>query len=129
MKLSQGSRYLIDVVLIVVFTMLGRQTHEHGLTLLGIAQTAAPFLLAYLIIRVVGHFAWPSRVGSIWPDAVVVWITTAGLGLILRVLFGATAAPAFQIVTFMTLGLFLVGHAAIRALIRAKSRRSAISSN
>lgn len=127
MKLSI-SRYVIDVVLIIIFTMLGRQTHEHGITPLGIAQTAAPFLLAYVVVCALALFAWPHRVGSIWPDAVVVWIVTAGLGLLFRVMFGATAAPAFQIVTFVTLGIFLVGHAAIRALIRAKSRRSAISS-
>jgi hypothetical protein len=127
MKLSI-SRYVIDIVLIILFTMLGRQTHEHGLTPLGIAQTAAPFLLAYLLVSVAAFFAWGPLVGKIWPDAIVVWIVTAGLGLILRVMFGATAAPAFQIVTIVTLGLFLVGHAAIRALVRAKSRRSAISS-
>ncbi|GAA2549091.1 hypothetical protein HD598_000603 [Neomicrococcus aestuarii] len=122
------SRYLVDVVLIVVFTMLGRQTHEHGLSILGIAQTAAPFLLAYFLISVVARFAWPRRVGGIWPDAVLTWLVTAGLGLVFRVLFGATAAPAFQIVTFVTLGLFLVAHAAIRALISRKSRRTGLSS-
>lgn len=99
--------FAIDIVLVLVFALSGRGSHEESLTLIGVLQTAAPFLLALAVLTLL------SRPGinhsRIWPTGVLIWLGTVALGMALRVLFGATAAVPFIIVATVVLGLFLVG--------------------
>jgi hypothetical protein len=113
--------FLLDALLVVLFAALGRQSHEHGLTPLGILQTAAPFLAA-LTIATLG--TRPRKtISQIWPAGVVVWAGTVVLGLALRVATGATAAVPFIIVAALTLAAFLLGRRAVTGLaVRRKVR-------
>ncbi|GER22120.1 hypothetical protein NCCP1664_06170 [Zafaria cholistanensis] len=110
--------FLLDALLVVLFAALGRQSHEHGLTPLGILQTAAPFLAALAL------FTWATRpratISRTWPAGVIVWAGTVVLGLALRVGTGATAAVPFVVVTAVTLGVFLLGR---RAAVGLAARR------
>jgi hypothetical protein len=97
--------HALDAVLILVFAVSGRRTHEHGLTVAGVLETAWPFLLAYalaflLVRRRSAH--------ALWPTAVVLWLSTVAGGLALRALSGAGVAPSFQVVTLLVLGLLLL---------------------
>ncbi|GHD12641.1 DUF3054 domain-containing protein [Zhihengliuella salsuginis] len=105
----------VDAALIIVFALLGRQTHEHGLTLAGIAQTAAPFLLALLAMASMTRY--PETHLRFWPQGVMTWLGVVAFGLALRVIFGATAATPFVIVTVITLGVLLMGRRAVSRLI------------
>lgn len=114
---------VIDLLLVIVFAALGRRSHAEGLDLAGIFGTAAPFLIALLVFSCI-TVLWrePSR---IWPHGVVTWIGTVALGLILRVLFGATAAVPFIIVATLVLGVFLLGRRLVSGLLARRKVHSA----
>ena len=114
--------FILDAMLVVLFAALGRQSHEHGLTPLGILQTAAPFLAALAVATLATRPR--STISRIWPAGVVVWAVTVVLGLALRVATGATAAVPFIIVTAVTLALFLLGRRAITALAARRKVRA-----
>ncbi|MCC9174606.1 DUF3054 domain-containing protein [Arthrobacter sp. zg-Y179] len=111
-----------DLVLIVVFAALGRQSHEHGLAVLGILTTALPFLLACLLSWGAMR-AW-RRPARLWPDGVVIWLGTVAAGLGIRALAGGGTAVSFQVVTLAVLGAFLLGQRAAWTMIARRRRRS-----
>lgn len=109
----------LDVVLVIVFATIGRASHERGLTLPGILETAWPFLAAlgvgWLALR-----AWRA------PSAVVgtgipLWIITVAVGMLLRAITGTGIALPFVIVATLTLLLLLVGSRGIMALVRRRA--------
>ncbi|NKX54001.1 DUF3054 domain-containing protein [Arthrobacter mobilis] len=104
-----------DLAAVVLFAALGRETHEHGLDPAGVLLTAAPFLagagLGWLVAR-----AW-RRPMAVWPTGVAIWLGAVVAGLLLRGAFGGGLAPAFQIVTLVTLGVLLVGWRLAAALV------------
>lgn len=108
----------VDVVLILAFAVSGRRTHEHGVTFLGVLDTAWPFLAAYAVV----NLALRARrsPSTPWPTAVVLWLATVVGGLLLRAASGEGVALSFQIVTSLVLGTFLV---LPRAVVRALRRR------
>jgi len=101
----------LDTAIVVAFVAIGRRNHDEGEALAGIAETAAPFLLAlvtaWLLLKVNGErvFAQPTRIGT----GVVIWSYTLVFGMFLRrfMFDGGTALP-FVIVACIFLGL-LVG--------------------
>lgn len=99
--------FAIDAVLVVVFTMLGRASHEEALDVAGIAGTAAPFLAALLLAWAIVRLARMEPAAP-WPSGVLVWVVTVTSGLALRILFGGTAAVPFVLVTAGVLLVFLV---------------------
>ena len=112
----------LDVVLIILFAALGRDTHEHGLDPAGILITASPFLAACL-----GGWALLGRrlsPASLWPAGVLLWVFTAGAGLGIRALAGGGVAPSFALVTFCVLAAFLLLPRTAAALA-GRARRSA----
>lgn len=106
---------VIDLLLVVAFAALGRRSHAEGLDVSGILGTAAPFLIALVAFSCISA-VWrePHR---IWPNGVINWIGTVAFGLILRVLFGATAAGPFIIVATLVLGVFLLGRRLVSGLL------------
>jgi hypothetical protein len=114
----KGIALAVDALLIVLFATLGRRTHESGLDPAGILWTALPFLLAWAAVSLVTHRSWARP----WPAGVVVWLVTVIGGLLLRVLFGDTAALSFQLVTAVMLGLFLLGRRMVTALLLRSGR-------
>ncbi|WP_417220294.1 DUF3054 domain-containing protein [Arthrobacter sp.] len=119
--------FVIDLLLVVLFAALGRRSHAEGLDIAGILGTAAPFLLALLVFSCI-TVIWkePNR---FWPHGVVLWIGTVALGLILRVLFGATAAVPFIIVATIVLGVFLLGRRLVGTLLMRRKVRTSDTVN
>lgn len=103
----------VDALLIVLFAALGRRTHSSGMEFAGILWTALPFLIAWAVATLVTRRQW----ARLWPAGVIVWLTTVVGGLLLRVLFGDTAAFSFQLVTAGALGAFLVGRRLVTTLL------------
>lgn len=113
---------VIDAVLVVVFAAIGRASHEHTLDVLGVGETAWPFLVGlavgWLVLR-----AWRAPTAPLRTGLPLVAITVA-LGMLLRVVSGGTTAVAFIIVATVTLLVFLMGWRAIATLAsRARARR------
>lgn len=117
--------FAIDVVLVLLFALSGRQSHEHSLTVLGVLQTAAPFLISLTILTMLSR-PWANH-SRLWPTGVLVWLGTVALGLSFRVLFGGTAAVPFIIVATIVLGVFLLGRRVITTLIERRRAYSAKS--
>ncbi|MDQ4214024.1 DUF3054 domain-containing protein [Microbacterium capsulatum] len=110
----------IDAVLVVVFAAIGRASHEHSVDVLGVLETAWPFLaglaVGWTVLR-----AWRAPTAILRTGLPLVVITVA-VGMILRVVTGAGTAFAFIIVATVTLLVFLLGWRGIAVLI-ARSRR------
>jgi Protein of unknown function (DUF3054) len=108
---------LVDAALVLLFALMGRVSHDEGLTLTGLLQTAWPFivglLMGWLAVRAVRH-RWPREV----LDAVPVWVVTVVGGLCLRVLSGTGEAPwSFAAVATVVLGAFLLGWRSVAAIV------------
>ena len=100
---------VLDVGCVLVFVIIGRDSHAKGEGLTGIASTAWPFLAGLA-------FGWLARPGrawrqpfGLWPAGVGAWLGTVALGMLLRVVSGQGTAPAFIGVALAFLGLFLLG--------------------
>ncbi|GAB3665899.1 hypothetical protein GCM10027591_15050 [Zhihengliuella somnathii] len=105
---------LLDAGLIILFAAIGRRTHEHGLEILGILGTAAPFLLALLALASMTRY--PETSNRMWPHGIMTWLGVVAFGLALRVIFGDTAALPFVIVATLTLGVLLLGRRLVTRL-------------
>ena len=110
-----------DLVLVLVFVLIGRGSHEEGFTLLGTVNTAWPFVaglaLGWLVSR-----AWRDPL-SIRRAALPVWASTVVIGVLLRAVSGQGVAVSFVIVTLLVLAAFLFGWRAIARLIVSRRTR------
>jgi hypothetical protein len=96
---------VLDVCCVLVFVIIGRESHDEGLA--GIASTGWPFL-AGLAGGWLGARAWRQPL-RLWPAGVGAWLGTVALGMLFRVVSGQGTAPAFIGVALAFLGLFLLG--------------------
>ncbi len=109
----------LDTAVVVSFIAIGRRNHDEDEAISGLVETAAPFLIALAIAWVI----W-----RVWlqPDAVMtgvrVWLTTLGLGMLLRnLVFDDGTAASFVIVASVFLGTFLVGWRAIAGALASRA--------
>ena len=109
-----------DVVAVLVFAVVGRASHDEGLTASGLATTAWPF-----VVGVAGGWAgvFLARMSPLsYPAAAMMLVKTLVLGLVLRVIFTDGGAPvSFVIVAGIFLGACFLGW---RAAVRALSSRA-----
>jgi hypothetical protein len=108
---------VLDVVCVLVFVIIGRDSHAKGESIGGIASTAWPFLCG-LGAGWAAARAW-RRPLALRPAGITAWLCTVALGMVLRVVSGQGTATAFIIVALAFLGLFLLGW---RLLARLVSR-------
>lgn len=114
---------VLDVLLVLVFVVIGRSSHAEGLTVAGIAETWWPFL-AGLAVGWLVTAAWRNPLRILWPG-VGIWIVTVGVGMLFRVVGAQGVQLSFVIVATVVLGVFLLGWRAVAALVRRiRSRRS-----
>lgn len=103
----------LDAALLLLFVMIGRASHGEGLW--GVLGTWWPFLagliVAWLVLR-----AWRTPLQIAW-TGLGVWMITVIVGLLLRVVSGQGVQFSFVIVTFLVIGVFLIGWRAIALLV------------
>ncbi|MGH3724846.1 MAG: DUF3054 domain-containing protein [Mycobacterium sp.] len=113
---------VLDAVGIFVFCTIGRRSHAEGITLLGVWQTAWPFLsgagIGWLLSR-----GW-SRPASITHTGIPVWVCTVLFGMILRRLSNQGVAFSFVIVASLVTALFLLGWRVVATRLIRASRSS-----
>jgi len=107
---------VVDLVAVLAFVAIGRRSHAEGLDLPGLLGTLWPFVVGVVV-------GWVSVAGVRWPlsavrSGAVVWVSTAVIGVLLRVVAGQGVQLSFVIVTIVVLGVFLVGWRAVLALVR-----------
>lgn len=98
---------VLDVIGVLVFCTIGRRSHAEGITLVGVWETAWPFLsgagAGWLLSR-----GW-SRPASVAHTGIAVWVCTVLFGMILRRLSNQGVAFSFVIVASLVTALFLLG--------------------
>jgi len=113
-----------DIVIVIVFAIIGRASHGEALSLGGIATTTWPFLVA-LLVGWAALFVWrsparPVRIG------LPLWAVTVAGGMLLRAVSGQGTAVPFIIVASVFLLLTLVGWRVVATLVgRRQGARSA----
>lgn len=106
---------LADVVAVLVFVAIGRRNHDGGVTVVGVFETAAPFVVALVVTWLVA-LVWRRPLGV--REGIAAWIGTVVLGMILRrFVFDEGTATAFVIVATVFLAALLNGW---RALARRR---------
>ena len=98
---------VLDVCCVLVFVAIGRATHEEAASVAGFAGTAWPFLaglgVGWALCR-----GW-RRPDTLVATGVVVWVTTVGVGMVLRAVSGQGTAFAFVVVAVLFLAFVLLG--------------------
>jgi hypothetical protein len=99
--------FVIDVVLVLVFVLVGRRSHGEAETAAGILDTMWPFLVG-LVLGWLVTLAWRRPLAILWPG-IPIWLMTVAAGMLLRVAAGQGAAASFIVVATIVLGVFLIG--------------------
>ena len=107
-----------DAVSVLVFVVIGRNSHHESTGAHGVWHTAWPFLLGAALGLA---FTAYSRVTPTAIRAGVrVWVWTVVIGLVVRSATGGGIAPAFIVVAAVVLGVFLVGWRAVLTWSRVR---------
>ena len=116
---------LVDLVLVLVFTAIGRASHGEDLAPGGMAQTSGPFLAGWLVgwVLVALVPATRYRPRSLLAG-VLVWVATVAVGMLVRGgLVGDGVQTSFVVVTTIVLVVFLLGWRALALLVtRGRTR-------
>ena len=110
----------LDLVCVAAFVLIGRRSHQESSGLEGFVRIAWPFAVGLLIATAVA--AW-TRLRP-WRSAVVVWLGTVGLGMVLRI--GVQDRPfkvGFVIVTTLFLAVTMLGWRALVWAVWPRVRR------
>lgn len=111
-----------DALLVLVFVLIGRRSHDESDALLGLLTTLWPFLAGAAVGWLVS-LGW-RRPFALLPTGVVVWASTVVVGMLLRVVSGQGVQLSFVLVTAIVLAVFLLGWRAVLLLVRrARGRR------
>lgn len=97
----------LDIFSVTLFIAVGRREHGRDSALVGLIETAAPFLIAlaigWLLLR-----AWQRPAD--WRVGVGLWAITLVVGMALRgLVFSGGTAMSFVLVAAAFLALFLIG--------------------
>jgi hypothetical protein len=111
----------LDLILVLVFVLIGRSSHDEGITLLGTLETAWPFV-AGLAIAWLAMRAWRHPRRLLWTGAGI-WLLTVIAGMLLRLVTGQGIQLAFVIVATVVLGVFLLGWRGIALLVERRRRK------
>jgi hypothetical protein len=113
----------IDILLVLLFVLIGRGSHNEGFSPLGTLQTLWPFV-AGLALGWVVTFAWRHPRHISWPG-IPIWLVTIAAGMLLRMASGQGVQLSFVIVASIVLGVFLVGWRVLVRLVGTAARRRA----
>jgi hypothetical protein len=102
-----GTAVAADAAVVLVFAIIGRASHDEGLTLAGVARTAWPFLVGAGAGLALTHFAHDDPRST--RAGVRVWLLAVVIGMVLRRLTDAGTAASFLVVATIVLGVLFLG--------------------
>jgi hypothetical protein len=127
MRRNSALAAVTDVVGVLVFCAIGRRSHEEGLTVAGVAETAWPFLTGAAVGWLVSR-GW-RRPTAVVPTGVVVWVCTVVVGMLLRKATSAGVAASFVVVASIVTAVLLLGwRVAVVSLNRTGARAKSTKS-
>lgn len=107
---------VLDVVLVVVFAVLGARTHHDGaLSVDAVADVAWPFLVGLGLVHALHRVPLSVRFG------LFAWASTVIVGMVLRQLTGDGTAFAFIVVATLFNLVTLVGWRLVSAAVSKRS--------
>ncbi len=109
---------IVDLILVLVFALLGLWSHHGGWDAVTYIRIASPFVLAYAAAAIWTGIWRTAHV--FWPQGVYVWLITVLGGIGLRYLFGDGIAVPFQLVTAGSLAVLLLGRRMVSNFIVTK---------
>ncbi|MEC3914348.1 DUF3054 domain-containing protein [Nocardia sp. CDC160] len=122
--------FVVDVVLVLFFSMLGRRSHDEAVLGAGLLRTFWPFGTGVVLGWVIAVAVASGREGvsaakrfdarAVWPTGVIVWLSTLIGGMLLRAVSGQGVALSFVLVAATFLALFLIGWRAAVQILRAR---------
>ncbi|MEO7269998.1 MAG: DUF3054 domain-containing protein [Knoellia sp.] len=99
---------LLDLLAVVIFALVGRRSHAHGITVVGVLETATPFLCGtaagYLVASITTDAAPRS-----WQFGAIVVAATVVVGMLFRRLTTVGTAPSFIVVAMLFLAATMLG--------------------
>jgi hypothetical protein len=111
-----------DVVVLVVFVLVGRRSHHEDAGFAGFLRVWWPFAVGLVVAWLVTGL-W--RAPLAWGRAVAAWLLTVALGMTLRIVVqDREFKVAFTIVTLLFLGAGMLGW---RALVRWRRSRMRVT--
>lgn len=112
---------LADLVLVLVFVGIGRESHREAMSAAELFGTAWPFLVGLAVGWAIAR-AWraPLAMGR---TGAPVWLATVVVGLLLRAVTGQGVAVPFLVVATLVLAALLVGWRALVEVLDRRSRR------
>jgi len=111
----------LDLAGILIFVVIGRAVHDHGVDPAGIVATAWPFTVG-LVAGAVGTRAWRTW-QAIVPTGIAIWLSTVAVGMILRQISGQGIALAFVGVALAFLAAMMLGWRVVWRLAEAMRLR------
>jgi hypothetical protein len=119
-RVRPGVAFGADLLVLVVFVLVGRRSHDDGSGLEGFLRVWWPFA-AGLVVATIATGTW--RAPLDWRRAVAAWLVTVALGMTLRIAVqGREFKPTFVIVTTVFVGAGMLGW---RAVVRRIAMRRA----
>ena len=98
----------LDLIAVVVFALVGRRSHAHGITLGGVLETATPFLCGTAAGYLIALLTLDASPRS-WQFGAVVVAATVVVGMLLRRLTSTGTAPSFVVVATLFLAASMLG--------------------
>jgi len=120
----RGAGWLVafDAVAVLVFAAIGRRSHAEVGAIVGVVQTAAPFLLG-AVAGVLASRSW--RDPPAWRSGVATWVGAVVVGLALRALVLDRLPLSFAVVATVSLGVLILGwRGVVRGVVATGRRRS-----
>jgi hypothetical protein len=118
-RLSPWAAFGADLLVLVVFVLVGRRSHDEGSGLGGFVRVWWPFAVALVVATLVSG-VW--RAPLEWRRAIVTWLVTVALGMALRIAVqGRDFKPTFVIVTTVFVGAGMLGWRAVARRVAARS--------
>ena len=123
-RLSPWIAFGADLLVLVVFVLVGRRSHDEGSGVEGFLRVWWPFAVG-LMVATIASGTW--RAPLEWRRAIVTWLVTVALGMTLRIAVqGRDFKPTFVIVTTVFVGAGMLGW---RAVVRRIGTEKTGSSN
>jgi hypothetical protein len=98
---------LLDLLVVTVFVLVGRRSHDEGENVAGILRVWWPFAAGLGLSGVLSGAWWYPFA---WKRVVGLWLGTVAVGMILRIsIQGRDFKPSFVIVTTVFFGLGMIG--------------------
>jgi hypothetical protein len=107
---------VVDVLLVLVFCVIGRRNHDEANAVAGLASTAWPFL-GGLVAGWIAALRLHAEPVGLYPFGVSVWFGAVAGGMVLRVIGGQGTAFSFIIVASIVLAIFLIGWRALATFV------------